>query len=118
MGFESLLHLSPPSDYCLFPNVKRWLCDRRFESNEGVKWETEGYFRGFDKSHYLEGIEQLKDRRTRCIELKGEYIEKSNRFLPKKLILVHFMTSISNTLVRCSRFHIRFSVNSRYEDNW
>ena len=38
MGFESLPH--PPyspdlalSDYYLFPNLKRWLCGRRFESN-------------------------------------------------------------------------------------
>ena len=38
--------------------------------------ETEGYFEGFDKSYYLEGIEKLKDRWTICIELKGEYIDK------------------------------------------
>ena len=79
--FKSLPHqpLSrdlPPSDYYLFPNLKRWLCGRRFEPNEEVEWETEGYFRGFDKSYYLEGIEKLKDRCARCIELKGEYIEK------------------------------------------
>ena len=76
MGFESLPHLPPPSDYYLFPNVKRWLCGRRLESNEEVESETEGYFGGFDKSNYFEGIEKLKDRWTRCIELKGEYIEE------------------------------------------
>ena len=43
------------------------------KSNEEVKWETEGYFGGFDKSYHLEDIE--------------------------KLILVDFITSISNTLV-------------------
>ena len=81
LGFESLLH--PPysldlalSDYYLFPNLKRRLCGRRFESNEEVEWETIGYFGGFDKLYYLEGIEKLKDRWTRCIELKEEYIEK------------------------------------------
>ena len=42
LGFESLLHppYSPdlaPSDYYLFPNLKRWLCRRRFESNEEVE---------------------------------------------------------------------------------
>ena len=81
LGLESLLHppYSPdldPNDYYPFPNFKRWLCSRRFESNEKVEWDTEGYFRGFHKSHYLEGIEKFKYRRTRCIELKGEYIEK------------------------------------------
>ena len=80
MGFESLPHPPyfphlAPNDYYLFPNLKKWLFGRRFESKEEVEWETEGYFGGFDKSYYLEGIEKLKDRWTRCIELKGQYIE-------------------------------------------
>ena len=70
LGFESLPHppYSPelaPSDYYLFLNLKKWLCGRRFESNGEIEWETEGYFGGFDKSYYLEGIEKLKDRWTR-----------------------------------------------------
>ena len=77
LGFKSLPHppYSPglaPSVYYLFPNLKRWLCRRRFESNEEVEWETEGYFGEFDKSYYLEDTEKLKDRWTCCIELKGE----------------------------------------------
>ena len=79
LGFESLPHPphSPnlaPSDYYLFPNLKRWLYSKRFESNEEVEWQTEGYFAGFDKSYYLEDIEKCKDRWTRSIELKGKYI--------------------------------------------
>ena len=46
------------------------------KKHEEVKWETKGYFGGFDKSYYFEGIEKLKDLWTRCIELKGKYIEK------------------------------------------
>ena len=77
LGFESLLHPpDSPGDYYLFSNLKKWLCGRRFESNEEVEWETEGYFGGFDESYYLEGIEKWKDRWTRRIQLKGEYIEK------------------------------------------
>ena len=81
LGCELLPHppYSPdlaPSDYYLFPNLKRWLCGMRFESNEEVEWDSEGYFGGFNKSYYLKGIEKLKDRWTRCIELKREYIEK------------------------------------------
>ena len=81
LGFESLPHPphSPdlaPSDYYLFPNLKRWVCGSRFDSNKQVEWKTEGYFGGFDKSYYLEGIEKLKDRWTHCIELRGEYIQK------------------------------------------
>lgn len=81
LGFESLPHppYSPdlaPSDYYLFPNLKRWLCGKRFESNEEVQWETEAYFGELDQSYYKKGIEKIKDRWNRCIELKGEYTEK------------------------------------------
>ena len=65
-----------PSDYYLFPNLKRCLCGKRFESNEEVEWETKRYFGKFGKSYYLEGIKKLKDLWTCCIELKEEYIEK------------------------------------------
>ena len=63
-------------DYYLFPNPKRWLCVRRFERNEEIEWKKKGYFGGFGKWYYLKGIEKLKNRWTRCIELKGEYIER------------------------------------------
>ena len=67
LGFKSLSNPPyssdlTPSDYYLIPNVKRWLCGKRFESNEEVEWETEGYFEGFDKLYYLEGVERLEDR--------------------------------------------------------
>ena len=86
LGLESLPHPlhSPdlaPSDYYLFPNLKRWLSGRRFESNEEVEWETERNFGGFDKSYYLEGIEKLKDRWTRCISTlrnKTDFCQKIN----------------------------------------
>ena len=76
-SFESLPHPSyspdlAPSDYYQFQDLKRWLYGKRFESNEQVEWEAEGYFGRFDKSYYLEGIEKLKDHWTRCIELEVE----------------------------------------------
>ena len=83
LGFESLPHPLysadlAPSNYYLFPNLQRWLCGRRFESNEQVELETEGYFGGFDKSYYLESIEKLKDRWTRCVKYlcmpKGNFL--------------------------------------------
>ena len=50
VGFESLPYppYSPdlaPREYYRFPNLKRWLCDRRFESNEEVEWETRVFWR-------------------------------------------------------------------------
>ena len=51
------------------PNLKRWLQGQRFSSNEEVKWETDVYFGGLDKSYYKRGIEMLNDRRIKCIEV-------------------------------------------------
>ena len=80
LRFEMLPHppYSPdlaPSDYYLFPNLKRWLQGKRFTSNEQVELETDGYFAELSKSYYTKGIEMLKDRWTKCIELKGDYVE-------------------------------------------
>ena len=81
LGFELLPHppYSPglaPSDYYLFGNLKRWLSGKRFTSNLELEWDTDSYFGLLDKSYYLEGIQKLENRWTRCIELKGEYVEK------------------------------------------
>ena len=81
LRFELLPH--PPyspnllsSGFYLSPNLKRWLQEQRFSSNEEVKWETDGYFGDLDKSYYKRGIEMLKDRWTKCIELKRDYGEE------------------------------------------
>ena len=65
-----------PSDFYLFPNLKRWLRWQRFSSNKEAKWETYGYFEDLDKSYYKRGIKILKDRWTKCIELKGDYVKE------------------------------------------
>lgn len=65
-----------PSDFFLFPNLKKWLAGKRFISNEEVITETNAYFEGFPKSYYSDGIKKLEYRLTKCIELKGDYVEK------------------------------------------
>lgn len=65
-----------PCDYFLFPNLKKWLGGRRFASNNEVIDATNDYFAGFEKSYFLGGIEKLEKRWTKCIELKGDYVEK------------------------------------------
>ena len=81
LKFELLPHppYSPdlaPSDYYLFGNLKKWFSGQRFTSNEEVEWATDGYFHELDKSHYLKGVQMLENRWTRCIELKGDYVEE------------------------------------------
>lgn len=74
LGYELQFHL-PYSldlaliDYYLFPNLKRWLQRKKFESNEEVEWKTDAYFGGLNKSYYK------KVRWTRCIEVKGNIVE-------------------------------------------
>lgn len=62
-----------PSDYYLFPNLKRWLQGKRFYSNE---FETDAYFESFDIDYYKKGIEMLEDRWMKCISLEGNYVEE------------------------------------------
>lgn len=65
-----------PCDYFLFPNLKKWLGGQKFSSNEEVISETNAYFEGLEQFYFLEGILKLEKRWTKCIELKGNYVEK------------------------------------------
>ena len=65
-----------PSDYFLFPNLNQWLGEKRFYSNDKIISQTNSYFEDLEKSYFLEGIQKLKKRWTKCIEFKGDYIEK------------------------------------------
>ena len=81
LGYEFLSHplyssdLSP-SDYYLFHNLKRWLQEKRFHTNEEVISETETYFAEFDKSYYSKGIKISEDRWKKCISHQDDYIEE------------------------------------------
>lgn len=81
LRFEILPHApySPdlaPFDFFLFPNMKNWLGGKRFSSNEEVIAETNDYFDAFDSSYYSDGIKRLEYRWNKCIEVKGDYVEK------------------------------------------
>ena len=80
LGYELLPHppYSPdltPSDYYLFPNLKRWLQGKRFHANEKIISETKTYFAEFDKSYYSKSIKMLEDRCNKSISLQGDYFE-------------------------------------------
>ncbi|KAG5348048.1 SETMR methyltransferase, partial [Acromyrmex charruanus] len=63
-----------PYNYFLFPNLKKWLGGRRFATREQLK--TEAYFESLDKSYYSNFLKKLENSWIKCIELKGDYIEK------------------------------------------
>lgn len=64
------------SDFFLFPNLKKFLAGKKFQSNEEVINEVNSYFEGLDESVYKNGLNALEYRWKKCIELEGEYVEK------------------------------------------
>ena len=80
-GFEVLPHppYSPnmaPSDFYLLPKLKSNLPGTKFGSNKGVIEAVNEYLGDHEKDFHLEGISKLEPRWTKCIALKGDYIEK------------------------------------------
>lgn len=80
-GFEQLDHppYSPdlaPSDYFLFPNLKRFLKGTRFDDLDSLKAATEEWFQDHEESFFSRGICMLKERWNKCIDVRGDYVEK------------------------------------------
>ena len=79
--FEQLNHppYSPdlaPSDYYLFRNLKSHLRGTRFRDDDELKAATEACFEDHIDGFYFKGIDCLKEKWAKCIEVKGDYIEK------------------------------------------
>jgi [histone H3]-lysine36 N-dimethyltransferase SETMAR len=64
-----------PSDFHLFPNLKKFLRGKRFSNNDEVIATVNEYFEGLPENHFRDGINKLENRWNRCIELFGEYVE-------------------------------------------
>ena len=65
-----------PSDFCLFPKLKSDLRGTQFGNNECVIAAVNAYLEDQEKVFYLKGISKHEQRWTKCIALKGDYIEK------------------------------------------
>ena len=80
MGFHCLDHptYSPdlaPSDYNLFPGLKKQLKGHHFSSNAEVISAAEIWLDGQHSEFFLSGLQKLEQRTKKCIELHGEYAE-------------------------------------------
>ena len=76
LGFQCLDHppYSPalaPSDYHLFPGLKKKLKVRHFSSDAEVIAAAETRLDG----QFLSGLQELEQRAKKCIEFRGEYVE-------------------------------------------
>jgi [histone H3]-lysine36 N-dimethyltransferase SETMAR len=65
-----------PSDFFLLPNLKKSLAGKRFASNEEVIAATHTYFADFETSYFSDGLKRLEHRLKKCIDLRGDYVEK------------------------------------------
>ncbi|KAG5336727.1 SETMR methyltransferase, partial [Acromyrmex heyeri] len=63
-----------PCDYFLFPNLKKWFGGKRFTTREQLIAETEAYFEG--QIILFGRLEKVENHWIKCIELKGDYVEK------------------------------------------
>ena len=88
-GYELILHpaYSPdlaPSEYFLFPNLKKDIRGRHFWSNEEVVAAVEEWVRDKDPGFFSSGLIALEHRSSKCIILDGNYIKKEEIDLTQK----------------------------------
>ena len=73
-----------PSDYFLFPNLKKEMHGRHFQSNEEVVAAVEEWVGDKDPGFFSSGLMALEHRWSKCITLEGNYIEKEAIDLTQK----------------------------------
>ena len=67
----------------LFPNLKKPLAGQKFESSEEVIAATEAYLADLEKTYFSDGLKKLEHHCVKCIQLKGDYVEKWIATFPK-----------------------------------
>lgn len=79
LGWEILPHppYSPdlaPSDYHLFRSLQDFLRDKRYDSEEDIKTDLDGFFSSKPEEFYRKGIYDLPTRWQQVMASNGEYI--------------------------------------------
>ena len=64
-----------PSDYHLFPGLKKQLKVRHFLSYAEVITAPETWLDGQPSDFFMSCLQTLEQRAKKCIELRGEYVE-------------------------------------------
>ncbi|XP_048252672.1 histone-lysine N-methyltransferase SETMAR-like [Haliotis rufescens] len=65
-----------PSDFHLFPRLKKNLRGRRFEDDNELTVAVEGWLGDQNVDFYRSGISDWQTRWNKCVELGGDYVEK------------------------------------------
>ena len=88
-GFKLIPNLafSPdlaPSDFFLFPNLKKDIPGRQFQSEDEVVTAVEELVYGNDPDFFSSGLMALEHCWSKCISLEGNYIDKEEVALNRK----------------------------------
>ena len=73
-----------PSDFFLFPNLKKDIRGLHFRSDEEVVTAVEEWVNGKNPDFFSSGMIALEHRWSKCITLEGNYIEKEEVDLNRK----------------------------------
>ena len=65
-----------PSDYFLFPNMKKHLAGRHYCSDKEMIAAVEEFFRGQDEGFFTTGIQELQHCWRKCVDRKGDYFKQ------------------------------------------
>uniref|UniRef100_A0A803STN5 Tc1-like transposase DDE domain-containing protein n=1 Tax=Anolis carolinensis TaxID=28377 RepID=A0A803STN5_ANOCA len=65
-----------PSDYHLFPTMKKWLATQHFDDDLQLQEEVTNWLKMQSGKFYEEGIAKLINRYQKCLILNGDYVEK------------------------------------------
>lgn len=80
-GFELVDHppYSPdlaPSDFFLFPKLKEHLRGQKFSGDDELMSAVNDWLEVQDKEFFRRGIQALEHRWTKCVQVRGDYVEK------------------------------------------
>ena len=80
-GYELLPHppYSPdlaPSDFHLFPRLKKHIRGRRFQDDDELTTAVEGFLGDQDVEFFRSGINDWLTRWEKCVNVEGDYVEK------------------------------------------
>ncbi len=65
-----------PSNYHLFPQLKKHLGGQKFNSDDEIQAEMQTFLSSQDPQFYATGIEKLVVRYEKCLNNLGDYVEK------------------------------------------
>lgn len=66
-----------PSDYYLFCHLKKFLGGKKFSDQDELENTVNTWFKKMGADFYSQGIEKLVSRMDKCLNLNGDYVEKS-----------------------------------------